>query len=416
MRYIERFVEEKIVNSLVAFPAVYIAGPRQSGKTTLVKRICASHHSAHYITFDDFQYRSAARHDPEAFLRGLKGNVVLDEVQLVPEIFRPLKIIVDESRQSEDGGRGKFTLTGSASVLALPQLSDALAGRMSVHNLLPFSAAELYAARQANIIDRAFSDNLNFDNSCEYDINQILKDASFPELLTLDDPLIRQEWCNSYLQTVLLRDVYSLLEVQKIASLPDMLNLLATRTGGLLNEASLARDLGLNHLTAKKYRVLLECLFLTLSVPAWKVNLGNRLVKTPKIYLSDINLLLHLLRLPQNFIESVDRAQVGKVIENLAAVELAKQITFAATPARLYHYRTSSQQEVDFLLESNSGQVVGIEVKSTGRVSSRDFRNLRILEDKMNAKFKCGFVVNLGREVVQFGSRLYALPFAALWS
>ena len=416
MQYVERFVEEKIVNSLKAFPAVYIAGPRQSGKTTLVKRICTSRHPAGYYTFDDLQYRSAAEHDPEAFLRGLKGNVVLDEIQLVPSIFRPLKIIVDENRQSENGGRGKFTLTGSANVMALPQLSDALAGRMSVHNLLPLSATELYTTREANFIDRAFSDNLNFNTDDEYDLNHVLRNASFPELLTLEDVLIRREWCNSYLQTVLLRDIYSLLEVQKIASLPDMLTLFATRTGGLLNEASLSRDLGLNHLTTKKYRILLESLFLTLPVPAWKGNFGKRLVKTPKVYLSDINLLFHLLPLEQNVIQSIDRMQVGKIIENFVAIELAKQLTFSTTPARLYHYRTSSQQEVDFVLELHNSQIIGIEVKSTSRISSKDFRNLQTMENDIGEKFKYGFVVNPGNKVVQFGSRLYSLPLASLWS
>ena len=417
MRYVERFVEEKIVNSLKAFPAVYIAGPRQSGKTTLVKRICASRHPARYITFDDLQSRSAAEHDPEAFLRGLRGNVVLDEVQLVPNIFRILKIIVDENRQSENGGRGKFILTGSANVLALPQLSDALAGRMSVHNLLPLSATELYMTREANFIDRAFFGNFNFDTDYdEFDLNHVLRNASFPELLTLEDSLIRREWCNTYLQTVLLRDVYSLLEVQKIASLPDMLTLFATRTGGLLNEASLARDLGLNHITTKKYRILLECLFLTLPVPAWKSNFGKRLVKTPKVYLSDINLLFHLLPLEQNVIQSIDRMQVGKIIENFVAIELAKQLTFSTTPGRLYHYRTSSQQEVDFILELHNSQIIGIEVKSTSRISSKDFRNLQTLENNIGEKFKYGFVVNTGNRVVQFGNRLYSLPLASLWN
>ena len=415
MRFIERFIEDKIVNSLKAFPAVYIAGPRQSGKTTLVKHICASRHPAQYVTFDDFQYRSAAKHDPEAFLRDLKGNVVLDEVQLVPEVFRPLKIIVDENRQSTNGGRGKFLLTGSANVLALPQLCDALAGRMSVHDLMPYSATELFTTREANFIDKVFTDALNIDNTYEFDMNHILRDASYPEFLTLDDTLIRKEWCNSYIQTVLLRDVQSLIEVQKTASLPDMLTLLATWTGGLLNEASLARDLGLNHLTTKKYRILLECLFLTLPVPAWKSNLGKRLVKTPKIYMSDINLLFHLLRIKQNDLQSLDRMQVGKIFENFVAVELTKQLTFANTSARLYHYRTSSQQEVDFVLESDYGSIVGIEVKSTSRISVKDFRSLQNLKTEIGAKFNCGFVVHPGKNVVQFGSRLYSLPFASLW-
>ena len=415
MQYIDRSIEDRIVDSLSTFPVVHIAGPRQSGKTTLVKRISESRHRADYITFDDLQIRSAAQHDPDVFLRSLRGNVVLDEIQLVPELFRPLKIVVDENRQSKDGGRGKFLLTGSANVMALPQLSDALAGRMSMHSLLPLSALELKKKRKVSFIDRVFASDVHFDNRFEFDLEQILADATFPELLTISDRGLRREWCNSYLQTVLLRDVHTLLEVQKLASLPNMLSLLATRTGGLLNESSLARDLVLNHITVKKYRILLESLFLTLSVPAWMHNVGTRLVKTPKVYLSDLNLLLHLLHYEPKIIQSVERTQVGKIIENFVAVELAKQGSFATTRTRLYHYRTSSRQEVDFLLESQRGEIVAIEVKSTSRISSKHFRNLGVLKSDLPEKFKCGIVLHLGKNAVQFGDQLYALPLASLW-
>lgn len=415
MQYIDRFIEDRIVNSLTTFPVVYIAGPRQSGKSTLAKRIAEDRHKANYITFDDLQIRSAAQRDPEVFLRSLEGNVVLDEIQLVPDIFRPLKIVVDENRQSEYGGRGKFLLTGSASVMALPQLSDALVGRMSMHSLLPLSALELDENREVNFIDRVFAGDVRFGSQFEFDLEQILTLATFPELLTISDKALRQEWCNTYLQTVLLRDVHTLLEVQKLASLPDMLSLLAAWTGGLLNEASLARDLSLNHITVKKYRILLESLFLTLSVPAWVSNLGKRLVKTPKVYLCDLNLLLHLLNLEPTILNSTDRIQVGKIIENFVAVELAKQITFSTTRTRLYHYRTSSRQEVDFVLESSRGEIVGIEVKSTSKISSKNFKNLEVLKSDCKGKFKCGIVINLGKNVVQFGEQYYALPLSSLW-
>ncbi len=415
MKYIYRLIEDRIVKSLTAFPVVYVAGPRQSGKTTLVRRISKLRHQADYISFDDFQYRFAAQHDPEGFLRSLKGNVVLDEIQLVPEIFRALKIVVDENRQLKNGGRGKFLLTGSANVMAIPQLSDALVGRMSIHSLLPLSALELSRKPQTNFVDRAFSTIPRLDGEFEFNIQKELTNATFPELQTFGDDDLRREWCNNYLQTVLLRDVHSLLELQKFASLPNMLNLLATRIGGLLNEASIARDLQLNHITVRKYRILLESLFLTLTVPAWKRNLGKRLIKTSKIYLCDINLLLHLLHVELDFLKSTDRTQVGKIIENFVAVELAKQAAFATTRSQLYHFRTSSGQEVDFILEANGGQIIGIEVKSTSKISTRNFQNLETLKQDVGDKFKRGFVIHPGKSAVQFGDELYALPLAALW-
>ena len=413
-QYIERSIEEKIARFLKSFPTVYIGGPRQSGKTTLVRQLAKTRHPAQYITFDDLQFRSAVKEDPDSFLRSLKGNVVLDEIQLIPEIFRPLKVIIDENRQSENGGRGKFLLTGSANIMALPKLCDALAGRVCMQNLLPLSAIEISNKRKASFIDQVFSGNVDFDMEKEMPLDEILKHTSYPELLAMDDALTRKNWCNSYLQSVLQRDVHALLEVQKLMKLPQMLNLIATRTGGLLNETSLARDLDLNYITTRKYRILLESLFLTLPIPAWQRNPGKRLIKTPKVYLGDINLLIHLLGVDQEFLHSRDRIQVGRIIENFVAVELTKQIAMATTTARLYHYRTSSQQEVDFVLESQRGQVIGIEVKSTSKVTARDFRNLKTLKSEIGSGFECGFVTYPGNDFVQFGNRLYALPLASL--
>lgn len=411
-----RDIENRVVQSLAAFPAVYIAGPRQSGKTTLAKYIASERHPATYLTFDDVQIRSAAERDPEAFLRSLKGPVVLDEVQMVPAIFRPLKIIIDENRERVDGGRGMFLLTGSASVMALPKLSDALVGRMALHTLLPFSACEVAEGVSKDFIQKAFDSSWSFEQGVEVDHLAMLSRASFPELFHLDDLQLRYEWCNGYLNTILQRDVRMLLEVDKIASLPDMLRFFATRVGGVLNEAVLSRSIGLNHATVKKYRTLLENLFLTTSVPAWSRNLGKRLVKSPKVYLGDLNLLFYLLGVDPQTLINDNPALMGQVLENFVAIELSKQITFSAVRARLYHYRVSSGgQEVDFLLEGPQGKVIALEVKLTTKVLKKDFRHLDKLRVDLGDAFLRGFVVYQGKDVVPFGSDLFAIPLAALW-
>lgn len=415
MKEITRHVEDRIVQSLSAFPVVYIAGPRQAGKTTLAQRISSTRHKASYITFDDMQMRSAAQRDPEAFLRGLKGPVVLDEVQMVPEIFRPLKIIVDENRGKEGGGCGKFLLTGSASVMALPKLSDALVGRMALHTLLPFSACEIYKQAKDDFIYRAFSKDWFFGQGNNKNANNVLVQASFPELLALKTSDLRYEWCNGYLNTILQRDVRVLLEVDKIASLPDMLRLLASRTGGVLNEAALSRATELNHVTTKKYRTLLENLFLTLSIPAWSANFGKRLVKSPKVYLGDINLLSYLLNVSIDDLPQQNPMLWGQMLENFVAVELSKQLTFSALRARLYHYRTNAGQEIDFLLEGPQGKIVAVEVKATSKASAKDFRHLETLKKDLGDTFQLGFVIYQGKNIVPFGDDLFAIPLEALW-
>ena len=415
MKKIDRLIEDRVLKSLESFPAVYIAGPRQSGKTTLAQHIAATRHQATYITFDDLQFRSAAQRDPEAFLRSFDGPVVLDEIQMVPELFRPLKIIIDENRQRKDGGRGQFLLTGSASVMALPTLSDALVGRMALHTLLPLSAEEIKSNKR-NFIDNIFLNDWKFEQLAKDNIIQVMVNASFPELLTVKDASLRYEWCNSYINTLLQRDVRVLMEIEKIGILPDLLQLLAARTGGLLNESSLSSDIEINHVTAKKYRFLLEGLFLTQTIPAWSRNLGKRLIKAPKVYLSDLNLISYLLKVDLFDLPKINPKLFGHVLENFVAVELLKQLTFSEVRAGLYHYRTASKQEIDFILEGPQNQIVGIEVKASSKVDRMDFKQLETLKNDLGKQFRRGFVFYQGNDVVSFGKEMWAVPIACLWN
>lgn len=415
MKIIDRFIADRVVQSLEAFPVVYIAGPRQSGKTTLAQHIATTRHKAKYITFDDIQIRAAAQRDPDAFLRSLDGPVVLDEIQLVPQLYRPLKIIVDENRRLKNGGRGAFLLTGSASIMALPKLSDALVGRMALHTLLPLSAEEVQKNHNDSFIDNAFFREWAFEQKNQEDIISMMIRASFPEMLTLKNYSIRYEWCNGYINTILQRDVRALMEIEKLDALPDMLRLLATRTGGILNESTLSSDVELNHITAKKYRMLLEGLFLTQTIPAWSNNLGKRLIKAPKVYINDMNLISYLLKIDLDNLPQENPKLFGHVLENFVGVELAKQITFSKTRCSLYHYRTSSNQEIDFILEGPQNHVVGVEVKSNSKVSARDFKHLEALKNDLGQKFRRGFVLYQGNDVVPFGEDMWAVPVSSLW-
>lgn len=415
MNNLSRLAEPFILELIKSFPAVYLAGPRQSGKTTLTQHIAQTAHPATYLSFDDIQLRGSAQESPQAFLEKLKGPVILDEIQTAPELFRPLKIVIDQNRNASDGGRGKFLLTGSASVLALPQLSDALVGRMALHTLLPFSACEVYQ-QQHSFIDRAFNNDWHIKQITEtIPVTTAMHQASFPEASQLNTPSLRQQWCNGYINTILQRDVHTLLEVEKITRLPDMLRLLAARTGSLLNETNLARETELNQITSKRYRILLESLFLTFSVPAWSKNFGKRLIKSPKVYLSDLNLLAYLLNIELESLPHTNSNLFGRVLENFVAMELTKQLTFSHTQAQLYHYRSSSGQEIDFLLQGPAGKVVAIEVKSKSQVNNKDFRHLEVIREEIGNNFHCGYVLYQGKTITPFGKDMWALPISTLW-
>lgn len=415
MQEVKRLIEDTLLQSLEAFPVVYLAGPRQSGKTTLVQRIASTRHPAHYISFDDIQMRASVQRDPEAFLNSLQGPVILDEIQMVPELFRPLKIIVDRNRKQVDGGRGRFLLTGSASVMALPALSDALVGRMVLHQLLPLCSAEVAEKTPSAFIDRAFSEPWHFDQLPQAKSSEMMIKASFPELLPLRQHTLRHTWSNGYVNTLLQRDVHTLLEIEKIDSMPNLLRLFATRTGGLLNESSLARDCGLNHITAKRYRLLLESLFFLQSVPAWTHNLGKRLIKSPKIYLGDLNILAYLLDIDLQTVGSTHPILYGRVLENFVAIELQKQLSFSGTQARLYHYRASAGQEVDFILEGPQNTIIGIEVKANTKVSPKDFAHLESLKKDLGTHFQQGIVFYQGTDITAFGEKMWAVPISRLW-
>lgn len=415
MKNFLRFIENNVYSSLQAFPVTYIAGPRQSGKTTLTQGMTNTPRPLDYITFDDLQLQSAAQRDPDAFLGGLNNPVVLDEIQMVPELFRPLKIKVDENRQQQNGGRGQFLLTGSASVLALPKLSDALVGRMAIHTLLPFSATEVEQNEHYNFIDHAFMDTWAFEQQVKGNVLEMMIHASFPELLTLETHALRHTWCNGYINTILQRDVRALVEIEKIKALPELLRLIATRTGGLLNEAGLSRDTNLNHITIKKYRLLLESIFLTLSIPAWSKNLGKRLIKAPKLYIHDLNILLYLLNTELTHLPTQNPTLFGQILETFVAIELTKQLTFSKTKANLYHFRTAVGQEVDFILEGPEQKIVAVEVKAKSKVSLRDFQHIETLQQALGSNFHQGLVVYQGTDVLPFGKDMWAIPFSKLW-
>ncbi len=274
---------------------------------------------------------------------------------------------------------------------------------------------EVQNKTQHSFIDNAFLKDWKVEKVTKENVIQMMNSASFPELLTLKNNSLCYEWCNNYINTILQRDVRVLMEVEKLGALPDLLRLLASQTGGLLNEASLSSDIGINTITAKKYRSLLEGLFLTLTIRAWSKNLGKRLIKSPKVYIGDLNLMAYLLNVDLSDLPRINPKLFGRALENFVAVELTKQLTFSKTHAALYHYRTTSKQEIDFILEGPQNDVVGIEVKANSKVEAMDFRHLEGLKNDLGKKFRRGFVLYQGNDILPFGKDMWAMPVSMLW-
>lgn len=412
-----RHLTTQLNAALTDTPVVVLNGARQSGKSTLAQALIGantSHSSSprRYLTLDDAAVLSAARSDPAGFVGGLIGPVTLDEVQRAPELFLAIKAAVDRDRQP-----GRFLLTGSADVLLLPGIADSLAGRVEILSLWPLSCAEQADDAALNCADWLFGGFLDALNilPCERDelINRLVA-GGFPDAITRNSPRRRAAWFDSYVQTVLQRDVRDLARVEQLSEIPSLLHLLATRSATLLNFAELSRASGLAQSTLKRYFALLEMLFLVVRLPSWERNASKRLVKAPKLFLPDSGLLCHLTgETAVNL--SAKGGLPGRVVETFVLNELLKHVAFTDMGLSLWHYRTENHIEVDFVLENRLGQLTGIEVKAGATVNHGDFKGLRHLADTEPGRFVRGFVLYAGREMVPFGDRLWAMPLSMWW-
>jgi predicted AAA+ superfamily ATPase len=408
---IHRNLTAQLLAALEDTPAGFLHGARQTGKTTLVRALAEGGFPAAYLTLDEAQVFEAATHDPEGFLMQLPTPVILDEIQRAPGLFRALKLIIDRDRRP-----GKYLLTGSAHLLVLPQLAEALVGRMEVQTLWPLSQGEI-EGREERAPDLLFgSDPLPTGALAEPvgDLVERIVHGGYPEAVTRAAAARRRAWFEAYVTTLVQRDLRELAAIDGLAAMPGLLRLLAARATGLLNIAELARSSGVPRTTLKRYLGLFEGVFLLRLIPAWSANLSKRLVRSPKTTLIDSGLLCHLLGIDTAGLAR-EPQRLGPVLETFVIQELLKQISWSQARPRLFHYRTHGNEEVDILLEDAAGRLVGIEVKARSTATGRDFRSLRTLADLTGDRFHRGVVLHTGTAAVPFGDRFHALPVAWLW-
>ena len=402
-----RHLRARIERALTDTPAVFVAGPRQAGKSTLIKLI----RNDGYATLDRATTRSAAAADPDGFIAGMETPVALDEVQRVPDLLLAVKAAIDENRQP-----GRFLLTGSANVLMLPTVADALPGRMEIMELWPLSQGEI-DDQPDNFVDMAFGAGLaGRSSSGRLDRGEVLDRVvrgGFPDVLQRSADR-RNDWFESYLTTVVEREVRDLANVGNVTELMAIIRLIAARSGSLFNLADVARGAQLPHSTARRYLGLLRAVFLVIEVPAWTTSLTTRIVKAPKQFLVDSGLTAHLIGVGRARL-TAEPHLAGPLLEAFVAMELRKQIGWSRVRPNLAHFRTPRGDEVDFVLEARDGTVVGIEVKASATVRSDDFAGLRALEAIAGDRFRQGAVLHAGADIVPFGPSLVAAPLHTLW-
>ena len=408
---LKRALEGPLWAALSDTPVVMLVGARQTGKSTLAEAL-VEQRGATYSTFDAPRFLAAARADPVQFIEDLGDTAVIDEVQRVPEIFLPIKASVDRDRRP-----GRFLLTGSANPLFVPEVAEALAGRMEILTLWPFSQAELEEADGAALTELLFSSQgpkglLPVERE---DLADRVVCGGFPEAVERGDNERRDQWFSSYITTILERDVRALVDISRLEEMPDLLTALALRSRGPTNRSALSQDLGIPVSSIDRYLVLLERIYLVRRLRGWHNRLGPRLVKSPKLLLCDSGLLCHLLRWDKEHLLS-DPTSFGLALEGFVGMELAKAADLDPRDPRLMHYRTSKGVEIDFVLEAADRRVVAIEVKASSTVDAGDFRRFDRLRETLGPRFVRGVVFYTGEHVLPFGDRLEAWPVSTLWA
>lgn len=401
---IGRFAEQRLRDAVADTPVVLVHGPRQVGKSTLAQKV-AREIGATEVTLDDLASLELATRNPEAFLKNHPTPLLIDEVQRAPGLMLAIKAEVDRQR-----GPGRFLLTGSANVLTLPKVADSLAGRMEVIDLWPLSQAEIHG-RDAKFVDLAFDGNPQLGSS--FDLADSLQKGGFPEPLSRSALKRREAWYQSYVRTLLERDVRDLAQIDGLTQLPRLLRTLASRTGQTLNLASLSRETGIPATTVDRYVDLLKALFLIIFLPPWSQEAGQAFVKSPRVFMVDSGLLLHLTQGEANL---NDPFVLQPILRNLVALELISGASESDYSPVVRHLRTVRQKEVDFVIERRDGSVVGIHVEAEAAVHPNSAEGLRFLKELAPERFTKGIVLYLGDRRVVLDDKIEAWPISALVS
>lgn len=415
-KLIPRAMAQRLTRAAAERPVVCLTGSRQAGKSTLVQAaLVDSGLVERFETFDDPRLLDAAISDPVGFIERLPRAVALDEVQRVPELFSAIKLSVDRDRVA-----GRFVLTGSANVLLLPKLSESLAGRMELIQLWPLSQAEIHRSSGCftdHVFEKGFLARTVKTASGRQlgGLSEAIVHGGYPEVVVAKmDADGRSRWFASYLETLLVRDVRELANIDRLSQMPRLLNVLADRAATPVNLAGLSRDLGIPASSLNRYMALFESIFIVVRVPAWHRKTGRRMMKAPKLLFADSGLHAHLAG--ANTIDNKRfRGEFGRTLENFVGAELLKQCSFGERWVKLYHYRSVSQHEVDFVLEAPDGRVFGVEVKASASPSSGDLRGLKALAEDTGANFAGGVILHTGDVALSFGDQLAAVPVDVLW-
>ena len=402
-----RFVKAKVEAALSDTRVVLISGPRQSGKTTLASDFSSD--KIPFLTLDDTSALRSAIDDPVGYVRGL-GRAVIDEIQRAPDLLLAIKGLVDDDKTP-----GRFLLSSTANLSTVSKEVESLAGRMEVVRFLPLSQAEILG-RKSGFIDRSFARKRpTADRMIVGDelVENVLS-GGYPKALAQTRRARRQDWYRSYLDSVVQHDVHDVAQIEQFAVMPKLISELAKRSGQLINYSAIAAALDLNRVTTKKYVGVFESLYLVHTLHPWYTDRLKRLIRSPKLHFLDSGLLAAMRNVSLDVVRK-DKLAFCAILETFVFSELQKIASWSDQHCAFSHFLDKEKNEVSFVLKNGSGEVVGIQVKFSATVSTRDFSGLRKLAGACGKKFVQGMVLYDHDKVVPFGENMYAAPLSCLW-
>ena len=415
-----RHLSEKLDKALGSARIVNIVGPRQAGKTTLVRDL---YKNGKFITLDDESVLTAIENDPSGQLESLTTGfdaepLIIDEVQRSKGLVLTIKKTVDGNRR-----KGQFILTGSSNIFTSIRVADSLAGRMRVLKLWPLTVSEIRKRNPSTILTWALSPAPKLavlptpEKTDRQAYIDIILQGGFPEIFPLEAEE-RQEYYRDYVDAIVDRDVADVLPVRKTDALRRLINQLAVRTATELNLSEICELVGVQRNTLDRYLEVLSRLSVVAKLGAWASGESRREIKNAKSHFVDTGVACALRRLTsESFRADANPAALGGLMESFVYSELMRSAPYQDENFRFYHWRDSRGREIDILAESAT-QLIGIEVKASTTVSAQDFKHLRWFAEKGPGTTKkvTGLVFYLGQEKLSFGNGIFALPVSTLWS
>lgn len=365
-----RDLSEELLRMAQSYPVVTLIGPRQSGKTTLVQEIFGD---KPYVSLENIDERSFAQEDPRGFLGRYSDGVVLDEIQRCPMLLSYIQGIVD-SKQT----KGMFILTGSHQLELQGAVSQSLAGRTAILNLLPLSLKELQASKAS------------VDNG----LDGLLLEGMFPRIY--NDKLDPTKFYRNYVQTYVERDVRQMVNVKDLALFQQFLKLCAGHVGQIFNAHSLSNAVGVSSHTIKQWLSILEASFLVMRLQPYFENFGKRIIKSPKLYFTDVGLASYLLDIGSK--EQVARDPLrGALVENLVVTECVKARYNKGYDSNLYYFRDNNGNEVDIVFKRGS-ELLPIEVKSSQTFHKEYLKGLKYFKALAGERCRNGYLIYAGEQ------------------